>query len=182
MKAATLPCVAAILLLAATAHADVAQQLVIEARAAWTILGTKNPTGGFTPSASALYMFPVGEGVHLGLGADVGVFGFGGASRWIGVLAGPTARLGLKAGNAPLAFSLTLAADFGRVPVCTPWKDPICPRFVGLFPSAALAVMYVNDGGLAVGGSFTARIINTAIGVTASFEPAIVVGGYLSRR
>lgn len=173
---------AGLMLAAVPARADSGGQLIIEARTAWTILGGKNTTGGFTPGVAATYGIPLGEGAALGLGADLGVFGFGGGSRWIGVLGGPTAKLLLKAGSAPVAFSIGIAADFGRVPVCTPWEHPICPRFVGLFPAASLAVMYVGDSGLMVGGSFSARLINTLIGTSGSYEPALTVGFYLSRK
>ena len=182
MKRALFAVVVAILEVAAAPARAAGGQLVIEARTGWTILGTKNPTGGFTPGAAASYLFSLGEGVGLGLGADFGIFGFGGASRWIGILAGPTARLSLKAGNAPLAFSFTVAADFGRVPVCTPWEHPICPRFVGIFPSAALAGAYVSQGGIMVGGSFSVRVVNTLISTTASYEPALFVGLFLSSK
>ena len=182
MRAATIAGVVAALALPAPARADSAPQIIIEGRTAWTILGTKTPTGGFTPGASASYLFGVGEGVALGLGADIGVFGFGGAPRWIGVLGGPTARLSIKAGNAPWAISIGVAASFGRIPVCTPWPEPICPRFVGLFPSATLAGAYVFDSGLMIGGSFAARLVSTLIGTQGSYEPALTVGVYLSRK
>ncbi len=183
MRAAVFAGVGAAIVLAPTpALAGGADQFILEARTAWTILGTRNPTGGFTPGAGAFYLFGVGEGAALGLGADIGVFGFGGAARWIGVLGGPTARFSLKAGNAPLAFSIGVAADFGRIPVCTPWDRRICPRFVGLFPSATLAAAYVSESGLMVGASFSARLVNTLIGTMGSYEPGLTVGFFLTRK
>jgi hypothetical protein len=172
----------AALLLTRSASATPPQQIAIEARAGWTILGTTNPTGGFTPQIAATYLWAPSDTVRLGLGVDLGAFGFGGAARWIGVLGGPTARIAVKPWSKPLSLSLTLSAGFGRAPVCTPWPDPICPRFVGSFPAATLSGMWTAQSGLTIGASFATRLANTLIGTSVGFEPALVVGGILARK
>jgi hypothetical protein len=172
----------ALSLTTSAAWAETKPLVILEVHTGWTVIGTKNTTGGFTPSIAATYLWSPSEQVRLGLGVDLGVFGFGGNTRWIGVLGGPTARVELTPWDAPLALTFGLSAGIGRVPVCTPWESPICPRFVGLFPAASIAGMYLTDSGVAAGLAFSARLVNTLIGTTSSYEPSLVIAASFGRK
>jgi hypothetical protein len=164
------------LLLASPAlHADHKPAVVVEARGGWTVIGVRNSITGFTPGLSATYLWAPSEHVRLGLGVDFAVI-LGGGPRWTGMLGGPTARVEFKPSTAPFVAGLSVSSGIGRAPVCTPWPDPICPRFVGLFPAATLSGAYLAESGLLFGASFGARWFHTMIGDTASFEPSAFVG------
>ncbi len=175
MRALSLLIALALLLAGPSARAEHRPEIVVEARGGWTVIGVKNPITGFTPGLAATYFWTPNERVRLGLGVDFAVI-LGGGPRWTGILGGPTARVEVKPWAAPFVASLSVASGIGRAPVCTPWPDPICPRFVGLFPAASLSGAYLAESGLLFGASFGVRWFHTLIGDTASFEPSAFVG------
>jgi hypothetical protein len=42
--------------------------------------------------------------------------------------------------------------------------------------------MYLTESGLAIGGSFAARLVNTLIGTTGSYEPSLVIAASFGRK
>lgn len=168
----------------ARASGSDANQLTMEASAGWTILGPslKHATGGITPRITGDYALGLSDMVHVGFGADIAVFGLGGGARWVGVLGGPVVRFNVAPLTAPLRLDFAVAFDFGRIPECTSWEHPICPRFVGFFPAGKVAAFYQTDSGVAIGAFFAARIIHTAVGWSGSYEPGLAITLTLDRR
>ncbi len=172
----------ALLLASYGARAEHKPLVLVEARGGWTVIGQKNPITGFTPTLAGTYLWTPSAQVRLGLGLDFSVV-LGGSPRRTGILGGPTVRVEVKPWEAPFALSLTVSAGLGRAPVCTVWPgEPLCPRFVGLFPAAALAGSYLTESGVYVGGAFGARWFHTLIGDAASLEPSAFVGVALGQK
>lgn len=93
------PLVVAIVILLASTSARAAERAAAEwqfdAKASYVVLGAHaaRATGGIMPSLTGWRTWFHGEAVEISIGADVGVFGLGGMSRWLGVLGGPAASV-----------------------------------------------------------------------------------------
>lgn len=124
----------AALLLAAPASAQEKRERPwqVDAGATYVMLGDQHPTGGWTPTVTARRWWPTSERARVSAGVGAAAFGFS-SLHWLGFLAGPEVggdyRLteSWRAGGA-------IAADMGRIPVCTNWD--LCMRHWGLFPRA----------------------------------------------
>ena len=98
----------------------------------------KTLTGGWMPTAQFSYGLPVGEG-ELRVGGELGAFGFGAPSNWLGILGGAFADIGGRpVARIPVAAVLTGRLSAGRVPVINSWGFPL--KYSGVYPGAALAV------------------------------------------
>jgi hypothetical protein len=159
-----------------TAAGETAAKVDAEVNAGWLIIGNGgNLSGGFGPRLAASYGFALSERSHLGVGAEVGVFGFGRASRELWVLGGPTVRLSGRPWEAPVALALTMALDFGGGPICNRWKEnPLCPRFIGAYPSATIAGLYQAESGVSFGATMGAQVFNSSAGFIIGFTPSVV--------
>ncbi len=175
-RIATLLVLVALALVGTNARAD-RPVFVFEAKAGYTIIGSKNPTQGFFPQASAAMLFTPGEGVRLGVGLDAGVL-FAGSARHIGFVGGPLGRLELNPWSEPIAVRLTVASGLGRLTRCTVWPvNPICARFWGSFPEASIGVVYLGKGGLLVGGEYGVRIVDTWVDTALGHRFVATIGG-----
>lgn len=148
-----------------------------EASVRYVVLGNVNPTGGLAPQLAGGRTWAFGAW-EAGVGGEALAFGFGGAPRWYGVLAGPTAHAswGCAPGAAciPLRFGLDIGLDIGRLPVCNDWPaGTLCLRFWGLYPRASVEVAYEVSPGLAAVASFSGRAIRTLAWSGPSWEPTL---------
>jgi hypothetical protein len=144
----------------------------VDAKVSYVVLGAHaaRATGGIMPSLTGLHLWPLGEAVVIGIGADVGLFGLGGVARWIGVLGGPTATGRFMPFSMPLSFELSVRLDFGRIPVCNAWG--LCLRSLGFFPAIEAGVAYRFTQHVAAAATCGVRIIQTLAWSGASVEPA----------
>ncbi|WP_129355321.1 hypothetical protein [Sorangium cellulosum] len=145
----------------------------IDVKAAYVVLGARaaRSTGGIMPSITALHRWPVREAVDIGIGADVGLFGFGGDAHWLGVLGGPMAAGRVSPFRVPLTFELAARLDVGRLPVCN--ARGLCSRYLGFFPSVETGAAYQSTQNAAVVVTCGVRFIQTLAWSGVSVEPAV---------
>lgn len=164
------------LLLVVSSSAQAAEPLAPPAwsmglRSAYVIMGGKRPTGGLMPTAEVLHAWKLG-GARFAAGGEIGAFGFGYATRWIGVLGGAVAAISGKPWSAPLELRGALHASFGRVPTCNGWG--LCIQYTGFYPAASIALAYEPSERVSIGAFCAARRAVTYGWTGWGVEPAIV--------
>lgn len=127
------------------------------ATAAVVVLGpAERQTGGVMPGLSVRHVWSAGDHAELGLGAQVGAFGFGDETRWIGVLGGLHGSAAWRPIRG-LSLSGEFDADVGRIPICNPWG--LCLRFIGLFPSFNGGVTWHHGDRFALRATAGVRVV-----------------------
>ncbi len=160
----------AVVLLARIAEGSEANPWQVDLRGSHVVLGGERETGGFMPVLAAQKSFEVAKDLRLGIGGDVGLFGLGGAPRWIGFLAGPTGSISYQASKA-IGLGARLSSGLGRIPVCNDWG--LCLRYWGLFPSFAATGTYTPRDNISFELSMAGRYVNTLAWSGASWEPSL---------
>lgn len=146
-----------------------------EAQIGIMVIGLKNPTGGVMPTLAAGYSWPLGPRSSFGFGADLGAFSFTSA-HYFGFLGGITAHIGGKPWSAPVALDIMVMADGGRVPICSTWKRPSCPRWWVISPGLKTSAAFEMESGLSIGIFAATHPFNTPMALTLSIEAGASVG------
>jgi hypothetical protein len=171
MRAVAFLLAASTLFAASTVHAEEESKNTweIDGHVSYAVFGSQRPTGGIMLSLEARHVMPISEVFSLGIGADFGFFGFADTAHWIGFLGGATASIRAKPFDNGLLVGLGVAADFGRIPVCTDWG--LCLRYIGFFPAVNPSVAYSTESHVGIGFACPIRYISTLAWTGAGVEP-----------
>lgn len=137
------------------------------------LIGGERPTGGALLRADGRYAVSRGP-VELGMGVGFGLFGLGEDDpKNIGLLGGPSLQATFGPEAWPAKIGLSLAFDFGRIPVCNDWG--LCLRWQGFFPAACV----VGRGGPEIGPAFVAGACSRRVSTDAwsGFSRELFAGG-----
>jgi hypothetical protein len=126
----------------------------------YEVIGAHRATGGAMPQVFVQHWWSlIDKTLFVAAGADLGVFGFGADSHWIGVLGGPTVAVALAPWDKPVAIGLKFAMDFGRIPVCNAWD--LCLRYVGAFPTGEFRLVWFPSENTGFGVNIAGEYVNT---------------------
>lgn len=159
--------IAASLLVTSLANAE-PRTIDIAASASYVVIGGGRNTGGLMPSIAWRWTWQA-RAADLSLGAHLGLFGFGGSPRWMGVLGGPTAAIAWHPRSA-WTVGVGVDVDVGRLPVCNAWG--LCLRYIGVFPAGSVGGAYVLANHVEATAALTVRAVSTLGWTGATFEPA----------